>query len=131
MIFSVQNSNLTFSIELLPDQVKTQVRETVCGVLLARMEIAIQVCHMVKVMRRDFNKHHITWVPMTENHLGERQMMEEVADHVGMKNSETPDSWYVAVPFIDFLFHQVLDSSLIFKHFGCCLVFCNLIFCFY
>ena len=33
---------------------------------------------MVEVMRRDFNEHHLTQVPPTENQLGEMQMMEEV-----------------------------------------------------
>ena len=31
-------------------------------------------------------------------------MMEEVAEHVGMKYPETPDSRYVAQPFDDFFF---------------------------
>ena len=104
MIFSVQNNNLMFSVEFLADLVQIQVRETVCGVFLARMDIPIQVCHMVEVMRRDFNEHHITQVPPTENQLGEMQMMEEVAEHVGMNYPEIPDSRYVAQPFDDFLF---------------------------
>ena len=44
----------------------------------------ILVWHMVEVMRRDLNDYHTTQVPMTENQLGETQMMEEVAHHVGM-----------------------------------------------
>ena len=92
------------SVEFLADLVQIQVRETVCGVFLARMDIPIQVWHMVEVMRRDFNEHHITQVPPTENQLGEMQMMEEVAEHVGMKYPEIPDSRYVAQPFDDFLF---------------------------
>ena len=55
-------------------------------------------------MRRDFNEHLITQVPPTENQLGELQMMEEVAEHVGINYPETPDSRYVAQPFDDFLF---------------------------
>ena len=43
-------------------------------------------------------------VPKTKNQLGEMQMMKEVAEHVGMKYSEDPDSTYVAQPFDDFLF---------------------------
>ena len=50
---------------------------------------------MVELMRRDFNEHHITQVPPTENQLGEMQMIEEVAKHVGMNYPETPDSRYV------------------------------------
>ena len=57
MIFSVQNSNLMYSVEFSPDLVQIQVRETVSGVFLARMDIPIQVWHMVEVMRRDFNEH--------------------------------------------------------------------------
>ena len=57
-----------------------------------------------EVMRGDFNEHHLTQVPPTENQLGEMQMMEEVAEHVGMNYPETPDSRYVAQPFDDFLF---------------------------
>ena len=87
MIFSVQNNNLMFSVEFSADLVQIQVRETVCGVFLARMDIPIQVWQMVEVMRRDFNDHHITQVPRTENQLG-----------------EIPDSRYVAQPFDDFLF---------------------------
>ena len=105
MIFSVQNNNLMFSVEFSADLVQIQVRETVCGVFLARMDIPIQVWHMVEVMRRDFNEHHITQVPpTTENQFGEKQMMEEVAEHVGMNYPEIPDSRYVAQPFDDFLF---------------------------
>ena len=87
-----------FSVEFSADLVQIQVREIVCGVFLARMDIPIQVWHMVKVMRRDFNEHHIMQVTPTENQLGEIQMMEEVAEHVGMNYSEIPDSRYVAQP---------------------------------
>ena len=59
------------------------------------MDIPIQVWHMVEVMRRDFN------VPMAENSLGEMQMMEEVAEHMGMNYPEAPDSRYVAQPIDD------------------------------
>ena len=41
---------------------------------------------------------------MTENQLREMQMMEEVAEYVGMNYPETPDSRYVDQPFDDFLF---------------------------
>ena len=77
MIFSVQNSNLMYSVEFSPDLVQIQVRETVSGVFLARMDIPIQVWHMVEVMQRDFNEHHMTQVPMTENQLEEMQLMED------------------------------------------------------
>ena len=70
MIFSVQNSNLKYSVEFSPDLVQIQVRETVSGVFLARMDIPIQVWHMVEVMRKDFNGHHMMQVPITENQLG-------------------------------------------------------------
>ena len=59
---------------------------------------------MVEVMRRDFNEHHITQVPPTENQRGEMQLMEGVAEHVGVNYPETPDSRYVAHSFDDFLF---------------------------
>ena len=93
-----------FSAEFSADLVQIQVRETVCGVFLARMDIPIEVWHMVEMMRRDFNEHHITQVPPTENQLGEMQMMEEVAEHVVMNYPDTPDSRHVAQPFDDFLF---------------------------
>ena len=104
MIFSVQNSNLMFSVGFSVDLVQIQARETVCGVFLALLNIPIQVWHMVKVMRRDFSEQHITQVLMTENQLGEMQMMEEVAEHVGMNYPETPYSRCVAQPFDDFVF---------------------------
>ena len=96
MIFSAQNSNLMYSIEFSPDLVQIQVRETVSGVFLAGMDIPIQVWHMVEVMRRDFNEHHMVQVPMTQNQIGEMQMMEEVAEHVGMNYPETPDRVFLA-----------------------------------
>ena len=88
------------------------MRETVSGAFLARMDIAIQVWHMVEVMRRDFNEHHMTQVPITENQLGTMQMMEEESEHVGMKYPEDPDSRYVAQPFNDFLFPWEEEESL-------------------
>ena len=84
MIFSVQNSNLMYSVDFSPDLVRIQVRETVSGVFLARMDIPIQVWHMVEVMRRDISEHHMMQVPITENQPGTMQMMEEVSEHVGM-----------------------------------------------
>ena len=59
---------------------------------------------MVQVMRRDFNEHHMTQVPITENQLGTMQMMEEVSEYVGMNYTDTPESRYVAQPVDDFLF---------------------------
>ena len=53
MIFSVENSNFLYSVEI-------QVRETVSGEFLTRMDIPIQIWHMVEVMRLDFNEHHVT-----------------------------------------------------------------------
>ena len=104
MIFSVQNSNLMYSVEISPDLVQIQVRETVSDVFLARMHIPIQVWHIMEVMRWDFNEHHITQVSMRENQLVEMQMMEEVSENVGMNYPETLDSRYVAQQFDDFLF---------------------------
>ena len=104
MIFSVQNSNLMYSVEFSPDLVQNQVRETVSGVFLARMDIPIQVRHMVEVMRKDFNEQHMMQVPITENQHGTMQMMEEFSDHVGMNYPEIPDSRIVAQPVADFLF---------------------------
>ena len=43
-------------------------------------------------------------VTPTENRLGELQMMEELAEHVGMKHTETTDSRYVAQPVDNFIF---------------------------
>ena len=93
-----------YSIEFSPDLVQIQVRETVSGVFLLPMGIPIQVWHMVEVTQRDFNEHHMMQVPMTENQLGEMQLTEEVAEHVGMNYPDTPDSRYVAQPVDDFLF---------------------------
>ena len=59
---------------------------------------------MMEVMRRDFNEHHMTQVPMTENQLEEMQRTEEVSDQVGMNYPEIPDSRFVTQPVDDFLF---------------------------
>ena len=79
MIFSVQNSNFIYSLEISPDLVQIQVRETVSGVFMARMDIPIQVWHMLEVMRSDFSERHMMQVPITENQLETMQMMEEVS----------------------------------------------------
>ena len=75
------------------------------------MDIPIQVWHMVEVMRRDFNEHHMMQVPITENQLGTTQMMGEVSDHVGMSYPEIPDSRYLAQPVDDFLFPWEEEGS--------------------
>ena len=56
-----------YSVDFSPDLVQIQVRETVSGVRLARMDIPIQVWHTVEVMQTDFNEHHMMQVPITEN----------------------------------------------------------------
>ena len=93
-----------FSVEVSADLVQIQVRETVCGVFWHKWTSQIQVWHMVEVMRRDFNEHHTMQVRITENQHGEMQMIEEVAEHVGINYPETPDSRYVAQSFDDFIF---------------------------
>ena len=113
MVFSVQNSNLKYSVEFSPDLVQIQVRETVSGVFLARMDIPIQVWHMVEVMRRDFNEHHMMQVPITEIQLEEMQMMGEVSDHVGMNYPLIPDSRFLAQPVDDFLFPWEEEGSVV------------------
>ena len=75
MIFSVQNSNFIKLVEILPDQVQVQVRERASGVLLARMDIPIQVWHMAEVMQKDFKEDHMMQVPIKENNLGSMQMI--------------------------------------------------------
>ena len=103
-MFSVQNSKPMYSVEFSTDLVQIQVRRTVSKNFLARMDIPIQVWHMVEVMRRGFNGHHMTQVPITDHHLGTMQMMEEVSDHVGMNYPDTFVSRYVVQPIDDFLF---------------------------
>ena len=103
MILSVQISNLKYSVDISPDLLQFEVREKVYGVFLARMNIAIQIWHIVEVMQRYFKKHHMTQVPITENQLRTMQMMEEVSEHVRMIYTDTPDSRYVAQPVNDFL----------------------------
>ena len=103
MIFSVQNSNLMFSVEFSPDLVQIQVRETVSGVFLTRMDIPIQAWHMVEVMRRDFNDNHMSQVLMTEP-TWRNAIDGEVFDQMVNMYSEIPDSRFVAQPVDDFLF---------------------------
>ena len=55
-------------------------------------------------MRRDFNEHHMTQVPNTENQHGTMQLMEEVSEHVGINYPEILDSRYLAQLVNDFLF---------------------------
>ena len=93
-----------YSVEFSPDLVQIQERETVSGVFLARMDIPIQVWHMLEVMRRDFSEHHMMQNPITENQLGTMQTMEEVSEHEGMNYPEIPDSRFVVQPVNDFLF---------------------------
>ena len=104
MTFSEQNNNLMNSAEFLPDPKQIQVRETVSGVFLAGMNFQILVWHMVEAMQRDFNEHHMTQVPITENQLGSMRLTIKVTEQVGMNYLKIPDSRYVAQPFKDFLF---------------------------
>ena len=61
---------------------------------------------VMEVMHRDFNEHHMMQVPMTENQLGEKQKIGEVAEHYSdrINYSDIPDSTQVAQPVDDFLF---------------------------
>ena len=64
----------------------------------------MQVWHMMELMRRDFNEHHMMQVLITENQLGTMQMMEKVSDHATMNYPEIHDSRFVVQPVDDFLF---------------------------
>ena len=105
MIFSVQNSIFLFSVFFSLDIVQTQVRKTVCGFFLARIDIPIQVWYMVEGMRRDLNEHDSFNASTHDREpFGEIQMMKEIAEHVRMNYPDTSDSRYVAQPVDDFLF---------------------------
>ena len=102
MTFSVQNSNLMYSVDFSPDLVQIQVRETVSEFFWHEWTSESMIYGGSDA--KGLQKHHITQVPMTEKQLEEMQMMEEVAEHVGMNYPDTPDSKYVAQPVNDFLF---------------------------
>ena len=59
---------------------------------------------MVEVNRMKFIEHQKMQVLMTKDQLGEMQMKDEVAEHVGMSYPDNPDSRYVAQPVDGFLF---------------------------
>ena len=62
-------------------------------------------------MQRDFNKHHMTQVPITVNQLAnEKMQMLEVSEHVGMNYPVTPDSRYVTQQVDNFLIPWVEGS---------------------
>ena len=71
-----------YTVDFSPDLVQIQVPETVSGFFLARMDIPISVWHNVEVMRRNFNEHLLTQLPLTKDQLGELQMIEELAEHM-------------------------------------------------
>ena len=66
------------------------MRKTVSGIVLAWMDIPFHVWCMQGVMRRDFNEHHLKQVIMTKKQIGEMQMTEEMAQHVGTWEWTTP-----------------------------------------
>ena len=67
-----------YSVKFSPDLVQFRVRETVSGVLLARIDIQMQALHMVELMRRYLNEPLMTQVPITENQLVKMRMIAEV-----------------------------------------------------
>ena len=100
-----------YSVKFSPDLVQYQVRETVSGVLLARIDMQMQILLMVEVMRRDLNEPLMTHVPITENQLGKLRMIEEVPEQMGMNYPEILDSSYVAQPVNDFPFPWVEEMG--------------------
>ena len=77
------------------------MRETISEVVFVQKDLQIRV----EVMRRDFNEHHMTHVPILSNQLGTMQMTEELSEHVGLNYPEITDSRYVAQAVDDFRFH--------------------------
>ena len=75
--------------EFLPMVVQTPVRETFSGAFLAPIDIPIL---LFEVMQIDLNEHHLMQILTTENQLEAMQMIEEMAEHVGMNYPDTPDS---------------------------------------
>ena len=67
-----------YSVEFSPNLEQFQMRGTVSGVFLVRMDSSIQVWHIVEVMLRDFKQHHITQIPVTE-----RTKLERIANDAG------------------------------------------------
>ena len=76
-----------YSVEFSPDLAQTQVRETISGGCLDPKDTPIQDWNKVELMRRDFDEHHMTQLPITEDkQLGEMQIMKEVSEHMGKKS---------------------------------------------
>ena len=102
MIFSVQNSNLMYSVEFSLNLVQIQKRETVSGVFLARMDVP-NLAHG----RSDAKGfHRASNDPSTHDKepTWRNALMEDVTEHVVMNFPEIPDSRFVAQPVDDFLF---------------------------
>ena len=56
-----------YSVEISPDLVQIQTARNNGWCFLARLDIPIQVRHMVEAIRKDFNEYLMTQVPITEN----------------------------------------------------------------
>ena len=66
MIFSIQNNELTYLVEFSTVMMTIYVLESVSGILMAQMDLPIQLWHMIEIMRRGFSEHHQMQVPITQ-----------------------------------------------------------------
>ena len=67
MIFSVQNNNLTYSVEFLPGMMTIKVLESVSGIFLAQMDVPNQVWRMIEITI----EHHSELLCNNENDVTE------------------------------------------------------------
>ena len=59
----------------------------------------MQVWHMVEVTRRDFNEHHITQVPMTDNQPRQPSVMEVRPALRSIENLQNFENWLFSCVF--------------------------------
>ena len=112
MIFSVQNNNLTTSVEeFLSEMVTMKELKSLSGIFVVQKDVPIQVWHMIAIMRRDFSEHHQMQVPINENKLATLRMMSQNAEKFGMDYPEFPHCSYVAQTAKNFLFLSEEEGS--------------------
>ena len=78
-IFSTNSKNLTTFTSSTLSSARNSLRS-----FLARMDIPLQVWHLVEVMQKDFNRHHMMQVTITENQFVTIGMISQITEKVGM-----------------------------------------------
>ena len=110
MIFSVSNDGIEWSLNFGPDSVTLTVKELGQEMTISSQQIPLAAWSLLLSQKQQILNNHLARVPVTPNHQGTHQMMDNVLSSVGAQEGLDRSGHQVSADLDDLEFYWENDQ---------------------